>query len=117
VSYEAHWALAFAATLLMELLVAVPLLRQVGATWTRRAAAVTLANLASHPLVWFVLPRAVARSDFPILAEAWAVAAEAAVYALVFPAGGLTRAVGVSAVANAASFVGGFLVEALIPTL
>jgi hypothetical protein len=109
VSYEALWVEYFLVTLAVELAVATPLLRGAG-TLPRRAAAVAVANLASHPIVWFVLARVIAsRGTMILVAESWAIASEAAVYALVFPSLPRLRALGVSGVANAASFLVGAL--------
>jgi hypothetical protein len=108
VSYEALWLRAFALTVAVELVVAVPLLRGTGGSVWRRVLAVLVANLASHPVVWFVIARVVApRSVMIPVAEGWAVASEAVVFALVFPSLPALRSVGVSAVANAASFLVG----------
>ena len=105
-SYQALWVRYFLLTTLSELLVAYPMLRPADASRWRRASAVVLANLASHPLVWFVLARVIAsRTVLTLVGEPWAVASEAFVYALVFPALRPWRAVAVSALANALSFV------------
>jgi hypothetical protein len=48
-----------------------------------------------------------------LTAESWAIASEAVVYALVFPALSRRRALGVSAVANAASFLTGVVLTRL----
>lgn len=107
-SYQALWFRYFLLTTACELLVAYPLLRVTEPTRWRRVSAVVLANLASHPLVWFVLARVIAsRTALTLIAEPWAVASEAFVYALIFPALRPWRALGVSALANALSFVVG----------
>ena len=112
-SYEARWLEYFVLTVAIELLVAVPLLRGAG-TLPRRAAAVVVGNLASHPIVWFVLARVISSRSLMIpVAESWAIASEAVVYALVFPSLPRTRALGVSAVANAASFLVGLVLTRL----
>lgn len=112
-SYEALWLRFFAITVVIELLVAVPLLRGAGSL-ARRATAVAVANLASHPVVWFVLPRMLSpRGVMIVTAESWAIASEAVIYALVFPALPRTRALGVSAVANAVSFLAGLVLTRL----
>jgi hypothetical protein len=49
------WLIAFVLTLGTELLVAVPLLAP-GGSLPRRIAAVSLAQLATHPSVWFIWP-------------------------------------------------------------
>ena len=112
-SYEALWLRYFAVTVAIELLVAIPLLRG-QASLARRAAAVVVANLASHPIVWFVLPRMISpRASMIATAETWAIASETVVYALVFPGLPRLRAVGVSAVANAVSFLAGVVLTRL----
>jgi hypothetical protein len=117
VTYEGLWLRAFALTVAVELAVAVPLLRGAEPSLGRRALAVALANLASHPVLWFVLWRVIASPGLRTpLAEAWAVASEAVVFALVFPALPRARALGVSAVANAASFLVGLALSSLVLT-
>jgi hypothetical protein len=114
VSYEALWLRYFALTLLIELAVAIPLLRGADGSVKRRALAVAVANLASHPLVWFVLARVISsRAVMVPVAETWAVVSETAVYALAFPSLPRTRALGVSAIANAASFLVGTVLTRL----
>jgi len=112
-SYEALWLRFFAVTVAVELLVAIPLLRGEGSL-ARRATAIGVANLASHPIVWFVIARVIAsRTPMILIAESWAIASEAVVYALVFPTLSRTRALGVSGVANAASFLTGLVLMRL----
>ncbi len=104
-SYQALWFRYFLLAIACELAVALPLLRMADPSRKRRFGAVVLANLASHPIVWFVLPPLLApRGIYVVVAESWAIASEVAVYALVFPALPLARALAVSALANAASF-------------
>ena len=113
-TYQALWLHAFALTLAVELAVALPLLRSAEPSRTRRALAVVFANLASHPIVWFVLARIVTPTALAIpVAEAWAVASEAVFYTLVFPSLGGMRALGISGVANAASFAVGLAMQGL----
>jgi hypothetical protein len=114
------WCKAFALTLALELPIAVLLLRgrSGGAPVGRRVAAVLVANLASHPAVWFVFPELGTNSAAVLVAsELWAFASEAAIYRLIFagpPPLAWRRAVLVSAVANALSFLVG---KALTPLL
>jgi hypothetical protein len=103
VNYVAEWARVFALTLAVEMVVAVPLLGR-EQRLARRSAAVLFAQLATHPLVWFVLPELrLGRLPFLVLAESWAVVAELTLYRLVFPALSWSRALAVSALANGAS--------------
>jgi hypothetical protein len=114
VTYQALWFHAFALTLAVELAVAFPLLRDAEPSRFRRVVAIVFANLASHPIVWFVIARVVTPSTLAIpVAEAWAVASEAVFYGLVFPSMGRLGALGVSAVVNAASFTVGLVVQAM----
>jgi hypothetical protein len=84
--------------------VAVPLLGTVGSR-KRRAVVVTVAQLVTHPAVWFVWPAlGLSRPAFLLLAETWAVVGELLVYRLAFPALPVSRALGISALANGASF-------------
>jgi hypothetical protein len=112
-SYEALWVRYFALTVAIELLVAIPLLRDAGSL-PRRATAVLVANLTSHPIVWFVIARVIPERSVMIpVAEGWAIASEAVVYALVFPALPRARALGISGVANAGSFLVGLALTRL----
>jgi hypothetical protein len=106
-SYVALWLRAFAATVAVELCVAVPLLKVEEASPARRAEGVVLANLASHPMVWFAFPLlGMAYPSMVTLSEAWAVGIELLFYRLVFRLS-LRRALAVSALANGASFAVG----------
>jgi hypothetical protein len=96
------WLRAFVITLAVELAVGVPLLRD--RTLSTRIAAVALANLSSHPIIWFVFLRlGLSFEARHILAEGWAIAVELGVYVLVFPTIGIRRAAAVSLLANGAS--------------
>ena len=104
------WLRAFALTVAVELAVAVPLLAPVEPRRARRFAVVALANLATHPLVWFAFPGlAMGPASRLLLSELWAVLAEAAVYRLVWPDVRLRRAALVSLAANAASVTVGLM--------
>jgi hypothetical protein len=105
----ADWLRAFALTLLAELAIAVPLLATVERSVGRRIAFVVVANLATHPLVWFLFPGlAFGKPARFALSELWAVLAEIAVYKLVWPSLRVRRAALVSLAANAASVAVGF---------
>lgn len=108
--WVANWLRAFGLTVLIELAVALPLLAAAERSLARRAGAVIAANLATHPLVWFLFPGlAFGRWTQFGLSEAWAVLAEIAVYRLVWPALRPTRAALVSLTANTASCLLGLL--------
>jgi hypothetical protein len=106
--WVANWLRAFGLTLLVELAIALPVLAPVEPRLSRRAAAVLFANLATHPLVWFLFP-GLAISAVPRLAlsEAWAVVAELAIYRIVWPALSIRRSALLSLAANAASLLAG----------
>lgn len=109
--WVASWLRAFGLTLLVEVPIAVPLLARVEPRIGRRVSAVVVANLATHPLVWFLFPGlALGRWTRVGLSEAWAVLAELAIYAIVWPTLAARRAALVAVSANAASFLIGLLV-------
>ncbi len=111
--YVAQWARAFAITLAVETPIAVHLLRDVEPSRVRRAGAALAGNLATHPAVWFILPALrIAYGPLTAVQETWAVVVEMAVYRLVFPDLRWARALGVSALANGASFGLGLLLHA-----
>jgi len=105
-----NWLRAFGLTLLIELAIALPLLAPVEARLWRRASAVAVANLATHPLVWFLFPGLAAAAGARLaLSEAWAVLAELAIYRIVWPALPIRRAALTSVAANAASLIVGLV--------
>jgi hypothetical protein len=110
-----EWLRMFALTLATELAVTVPLLRAVESSRRRRIVVVTIANLVTHPLVWFLFPGlALGRSARFSLSEAWAVLAEAAVYLAVWPPLRLRRALLVSLAANGVSVGAGLMLARVI---
>lgn len=109
--FVAAWARAFLLTCVVELLVALPLLGT-KASPGRRLAAVLFAQLASHPAVWFVFPELrLGRTGYLVSAELWAVLIEMALYRVVFTELSWSRALGVAALANGASFGVGLLLK------
>ena len=101
------WLTAFAITAASELLIAVPLLAP-GGSRLRRAAAVSLAQLATHPSVWFIWPLlGLPRPLFLLIAESFALLVEALIYRFSFERLSWSRCLAASAIANGASvFVG-----------
>ena len=101
------WLIAFAVTVASELLVAVPLLAP-GGSRARRASAVFLAQLATHPSVWFIWPLlGLQRPHFLIVAETFALLTEALIYRFSFERLAWARCFAASAVANGVSvFIG-----------
>jgi hypothetical protein len=103
------WLLAFLATAAVEAPVVLALTRGLPTPPWRRALIAVFGQLVTHPLVWFVFPRLVGLSGRSSLAlsELWAWLAEAAFYAVVLPGLSSARALGTSAIANAASILVG----------
>ncbi len=106
------WFRAFVVTLVVELSVLTPLLYKVDKKLGRCVGVITLGQVTSHPLVWFVFPVL----ELPYLvysgiAELWAVAIEAVLYRLVFPSLTLKRACLLSFAANATSVVVGLILR------
>ena len=107
------WVKAFALTASVELLVAVPLLTRTGAPLWQRCAVVLIAQFATHPIVWFVVPALhLPRATFLVTAELWAVLAEAFVYRTALPSTFFVRALVTSGAANAASMLAGLAARA-----
>ena len=111
------WLVAFALTLAIEVPVAAYLLRRAEPDRIRLVVLIVFANLATHPIVWYVLtqPFLVGTWEYVFVAEGWAVAAEAVFYAFTFHGLRPRRAIGVAVVANAASFLVGWVVGELWP--
>jgi hypothetical protein len=108
VTYVREWALAFALTQVVEIPIVVFATRAAGAPAWKRAALAFLATLATHPIVWFVVPELELGDAARIsLSEAWAFGAECLLYRLCFDALSWRGAAAASALANAASFAVG----------
>jgi hypothetical protein len=106
------WLCAFGVTFAVEATVALPLLRPSEASLGRRLAAVALANLATHPLVWFLFPGlALTYTKRLVLSETFAVLVETGVYLVIWPALGPRRTALVAVVANGASLTLGLLLR------
>jgi hypothetical protein len=106
-SYLELWSRVFVLTVVVEAMVAFPLL-QPSAAPARRIGAICAGQVLTHPAVWFILPAlGLTRFHYVTVAEAWAVVAEMALYRLVFAELAWSRALGISALANAASLAAG----------
>lgn len=105
-----QYLFAFVATVVLELPVAVPVLAPGGA-WPRRAAVVCVAQLATHPSVWFFWTLFDwSRPLYMVVAETFALVVEMLIYRLFFPQLPWSRALAASALANGASvLVGSFI--------
>jgi hypothetical protein len=111
------WFAAFLLTLVVEVPIAVFLLRRTEPNLARAAALVVFANLISHPMVWFVWTQVflIGTPEYVVAVETWAIAIEALFYAIVVRGLSPGRAVLVAVVANAASFAVGRVVAQLWP--
>ena len=78
---------------------------------------VVFANLATHPIVWYVITQLllVGTAEYLLAAESWAVVVEALFYAVAIRGLDPRRAIAVALVANAASFLAGRIVGDLWP--
>ena len=111
------WFRAFLLTLVVEVPVATLLLRRFEADLRRTAALVVFANLASHPLVWYVWSQVflMGTPEYVVAVEAWAIGVETVFYVVAFRGLGFGRAAVVSMVANLASFAVGRIVTQVLP--
>jgi hypothetical protein len=108
------WLEGFAVTLAVEEVIAVPLLAPAERSILRRAMAVLLVNLATHPIVWYVLTRLgwpVLVGDF--VAEAWAFGFEIIAYRVIFADAPWLRCALASVAANTGSLLAGLLAARL----
>lgn len=107
----AAWVRAFALTCAIEIPVVLWTTRDAGPTTVRRAVIALVGQLATHPLVWFVFPYIPGITGWTafVASELYATAVEATLYAVAWPRLGATRAIGISAVANAVSLGVGLL--------
>ena len=104
------WLKAFVLTLAIECPIVASLLRGHGSGRARLVALIAFANLATHPVVWFVFPELPVHPHVAfVLSEVFAFAAEAFYFALVFQGVSVRRAVAASLVANATSLGTGLL--------
>jgi hypothetical protein len=106
------WFTAFLVTVAVEGPIVWWFVRGQEASVLRVGTAVLLANLASHPAVWFIFTQLllVGAATFTLTTEAWAVLVEAVLYGLALRNVGPRRALAASLVANTASYLVGVLV-------
>lgn len=111
------WLAAFVLTLAVEVPIVGSLLRRVEPDRLRLVLLAVFANLATHPIVWYVITQVflIGTWEYVLAAESWAVAAEAVFYAVAFRGIDPRRAIAVSLVANAASFLAGRIAGDLWP--
>jgi hypothetical protein len=106
-----EWFAAFVLTLVVETPIVVAVLRRREPDLVRLALIAVIANLATHPAVWFVFTQLflVGTREYVLAAEVWAVGIEASVYLVVIRGVGARRAVTASVLANGASIVAGLM--------
>ena len=108
-----YWLTAFSLTLAIETPLVVVLLRRREERAAHSVLLAVFANLATHPLVWFVFP-ALPLAPWPRFwaSELWATAAEAVFYGVTVRGLPAARAATISFVANAASATFGLVLSA-----
>ncbi len=113
------WFAAFVITLALEAPVVLFLLRRDEPSRLRLGLLVAFANLATHPVVWYVITQLllVGSPGYVLAAETWAIAAEAVFFAIAIRGLSWRRAIAVAVAANATSFVVGRLIGVLSPDL
>jgi hypothetical protein len=100
------WLRGFGLTLAVEEAIAVPLLARVERSLVRRAMAVLIVNLATHPLVWFFFTHlGWSRAVVAVTAEAWAFGFEIVAYRSIFANATWRRCAAVSIAANLGSYL------------
>jgi hypothetical protein len=111
------WFAAFVLTILVEVPVAGWLLRRAEPDRVRLVLLVVFADLATHPIVWFVMTQLflVGTWEYVLAAEGWAVGAEAVFYWAAFRGVSPRLALGASVAANAASWLAGIVVVTTWP--
>ncbi len=99
------WFVAFLLTLLVECPLLVWLLRSASASMARLLGLALLANLVTHPAVWFVFPALPGPYWLTLsLSELWAWLGEAFFWGLVLPTLGWRRSTWASLCSNLTSF-------------
>ena len=113
------WFAAFAVTVAIELPIIAVLLRRIESDLVRLGILVVFANLATHLAVWYVVTQLllVGSPGYTVVAETWAISAEAVFYWAAIRGLSARRALAISIVANVSSFVGRRVVGALRPDL
>jgi hypothetical protein len=113
------WFAAFVLTLAIEAPIAVVLLRQAQPDLRRLGVLIVFANLASHPVVWYVISQLVlvGTPTYTLVAEAWAIVAESVFYWAAIRGLTARRAIAVAAAANATSWFAGRLISGFWPNL
>lgn len=113
------WFAAFVITVAIEVPIVALILRRSEPDLVRLVTLIVFANLATHPVVWYVLTQLllVGTPSYTLVAETWATAAEAVFYAAAIRGLPWQRAVVVAVAANATSWLGGRVIAGLWPDL
>ncbi|HEU4674023.1 MAG TPA: hypothetical protein VFS32_14120 [Candidatus Limnocylindrales bacterium] len=113
------WFPAFVLTLAVEAPIVLAFLRPPAAELVRLAVLFVVANLATHLTVWYVATQIllVGTPEYVLVAEGWAIAAEAVFYVAAIPAITPRRAFALALVANVASALAGRFVVGVLPEL
>jgi hypothetical protein len=109
------WFAAFALTLVVEVPLVLFLLRREEPNLGRLAVLVVFVNLATHLVVWYVASQLLHAGtvEYVVVAEGWAIVAEAVFYAAAVRGLSPVRAVLVAGAANLSSFLVGRLLEGM----
>lgn len=113
------WFTAFLLTLMVEAPIVTFLLRRAEPGLLRLGVLIVFANLATHPVVWYVITQllVVGTPGYTLVAETWAVAAEAVFYGATIHGLSVRLAIAVAVAANATSFLVGRAIGELWPEL
>ena len=113
------WFAAFAITLSIELPIVALLVRRGESDLVRLGILIVFANLATHLAVWYVITQLllVGTPAYTLVAETWAIVAEAVFYWAAIRGISARRAMAIAFAANLSSFVAGRLVGYLWPDL
>ncbi len=113
------WFAAFVLTLAVEAPIVAFLLRRSEPNLLRLGILIVFANLASHPIVWYVISQLllVGTPAYTLVAETWAIAAEAVFFWAAIRGLTVRRAIAVAAAANATSWLAGRVIDGLWPDL
>ena len=113
------WFPAFVITLVVEIPIVAVLVRRWERDAIRLGIIIVVANLATHPVVWYVISQilSVGTPAYTLAAEIWAVAVETAIYWAAIRGLPVRRALVVAAVANVTSWFVGRAIGGVWPEL
>jgi hypothetical protein len=113
------WFPAFLLTLAIEAPIVAFMLRRGEPNLVRLGVLILFANLATHLAVWYVITQLllVGTLAYTVVAETWAIAAEAVFYRVAIRGLSTPRAIAVALVANGASFLVGRAIGGSLPEM